>query len=277
MDPERFRGFSTPELTPKDNLSILPPAPPHKYSSRPKAKSEHKLGLIIAFIIFLIAVAGSLTLLFLTHHKKAPSKTQTTSQAPTNNTAPAAAPQQIATTSYTTTNYNASFNYPSTWTVSDSGNAPLTVTSPVLQLKNANGSNVLGQIVLSLSSKGTLPQQFGTQAVAVITSQKISYTQPSPNQAAQSYISFVQYSTTVARGGLDAIYLSGNFGYQQDQTIPASDLSTVDPLTYISFYSCANAQCPLTSRQPLTIDSAVWSDSTFSAPLLLMLKSFTFD
>ena len=278
MDPERFRGFSTPELTPKDSLSVLPQAPPHKYSPKPKVKGGRSLGLIVAFIIFLIAVAGGLTILALSRHTKTPVKAKTSTQSTANTNLPVAAPQQqIATTSYTTTNYNASFNYPSSWTVSDSGSAPLTVTSPALQLRSANGSNVLGQIVLSLSSKGTLPTQFGAQSVAVLPSQKISYTQPSPNQAAQSYISFVQYPATTAKGGLDAIYLSGNFGYQQDQTIPATEMSTVDPLTYIAFYSCANSQCPISARQPLTIDSTEWSDSNFSAPLLLMLKSFIFD
>ncbi|MGH7234099.1 MAG: hypothetical protein ACREF7_01495, partial [Candidatus Saccharimonadales bacterium] len=159
----------------------------------------------------------------------------------------------------------------------DSGSAPLNVTSPPLQLKAANNANVLGQVVLTLANKGSLPAAYGTQSIAVLNSQKITYSQPSTTQAAASYISFVQYPTTVTAGGMDAIFLSGNYGYLKDQSIPASDLATVDPLVYVSFYSCASSQCPLTSRQALSVASTDWSEGSFSAPIMLMFNSFTFE
>jgi hypothetical protein len=277
MDPERFRGFSSPELTPQDNFSVLPPPPPHKYGKNSQSsKTKHRGMVISAIVIALIIVVGLGGGYYLQKHHKStppPSKPKTSKIAATP-TAPAA--PTIPSTSYTSVNFNTTFNYPSNWTIVDSGSAPLTVTSPTMQLKAANGSTVLGQIVLTLANKGTMPSAFGTQSVAVMTSQKINFTQPSTSQAAASYISFVQYPTTVTLGGMDAIYLSGNYGYQKDQTIPASNLAAVDPLVYVSFYTCANSQCPITSRQPLTVASTDWNDSSFSAPILIMLDSFAF-
>ncbi len=275
MDPERYRGFSTPELKPKDDFNVLPPPPPHNYSNKSKG-SKKKLGYLI---FALVVVLGIGLTLYLTHHPKA-KKTNTNSSAPNSSvsTTPSTPKTpQIASTSYTSTTYNASFSYPSTWAVTDNGTGPLTVTSTPMQLESSSGTNVLGQIVLTLVSKGNLPKSFGTQAVAVLDSQKITYSAPSTTQAAASYISFAQYSTTVTPGGLDAIYLSGNFGYLKNQTIPATDLNTVDPLVYVSFNACASSQCPISTLKPLTISSAAWSDNNFSAPILLIFRSFSFD
>lgn len=266
---------------------MLPPPPPHKYTKHHSSKSlakPHKL-LYGAGIVILAAFLVAVGIIYFHKHPKSnnPSRHQQTAansssasssaQASTStNTTP-----QIQSTSYTSVNYNTSFSYPSSWTVTDNAGSPLTITSPAMQLKAANGSNVLGQIVLTLTNKGNLPKAFGTQAAAVLASQKITYTNPSPNQAAASYVSFVQYATTTTLGGMDAIYLSGNYGYQQAQTIPASDLSSVDPLAYFSFYSCLSSQCSTASGHPLTLAATDWSSSSFSAPLLLILTSFTFD
>ncbi len=237
------------------------------------------MSVIVVIVLLAVAVLGG-NLYLHKHHKSSSSSTPapTKQQTSTPSTSPATQPTpNIPSTSYTSVNFSTTFNYPSSWTIVDSGSAPLSVTSPTMQLKAANGSSVLGQVVLTLANKGTMPSAFGTQSVAVMTSQKITFTQPSTTQAAASYISFIQYPSTVTPGGMDAIYLSGNYGYQKDQTIPASDLASVDPLVYVSFYSCASSQCPVTSRQPLTLASTDWNDNSFSAPILIMLDSFTFE
>jgi hypothetical protein len=105
---------------------------------------------------------------------------------------------------------------------------------------------------------------------------KISFTSPSTVQAAQAYVSFVQYPTTSTVGGLNAIYLTGNYGYQKYQSSPGSDIAAIDPLAYLSFYSCASQQCPVATRKPLTIASTDWNNPSFSTPLMNIFKSFDF-
>ena len=128
-----------------------------------------------------------------------------------------------------------------------------------------------------MAQKGYVPKAFSSGSVAVLSSQKIAFDSPTTQQAADTYISFVQYPTTNIKGGLDGIYVTGNYGYQKYQNIPSTNIASIDPFVDVTFYSCANSSCPTTSRQPLTISARDWSDSSFSSPILLILKSFSFD
>ena len=284
MDPERFRsGKHANTPAPQEHAyDNLPPAPPPAYSGKAhKSGRRSKLVWLIpvAVVIVLAALAGwayksykskpAKTSHSISRQQPAASPGQTQNQAPST--------PSIPSTSYSATDYNTTFSYPNSWTVTDSGTAPLTVTSPAMSLTAADGQSVTGQMVLTLAVKGSLPSAFGTQSVAVLTSQKIAYNQPSTTQLAQTYISFVQYPSTTTVGGLDGIYITGNYGYQKDQTIPAGNISAIDPLVYTSFYSCASQSCPASSRKPLTISSSDWQNTSVSAPLMLMFKSFTFN
>jgi len=184
---------------------------------------------------------------------------------------------KIATASYAAASYGATFNYPTSWLVVNNTGSPLLVMSPTMNLVAADGKSVLGVVEMTLAQTGYLPPAFGTQSVAVLTSQKVNFTNPSTTQAAATYISFIQYPSTTTVGGLDGIYVSGNYGYQKYQIIPSSNIASVNPFIAFSFLSCANPLCSVATRQPLTISSREWSNSSFVAPILLMIKSFSFD
>ena len=278
MDPDRFRVNR--ERSAADRVSALPPAPPTRYQQEQKApkKSNKWLWLVLAVVVVLVLGGGTAYVMLKSKTTKPKSGSSLIKKAvaskPTNvqPTAPV-----IPTNSHTSAAYGATFNYPSSWTVVDSGSAPLTVTSPVMNLISANGQTVLGQIVLTMANMGYLPTAFGPQSVAVLGSQKIVFSNASTAQAADTYISFVQYPATTIRGGLDGIYVSGNYGYQKFQNIPASNITTVNPFIAVTFLACASPSCPTTTRQPLTIAASDWSNQSFSAPILVMLKSFSFD
>ncbi len=277
MDPNRYRSVPNSDRQNSYNSAGLPAAPPPKYHSHNK-RSGSKRWVKVGLVIVAIVLIGGVGILVANGHKSKPTAAKEAS--PTRKLPAAVAVPKaplIPSTSYTSTNFNTSFNYPNGWNLIDSGNAPLTVTSPVMNIIAANGQTKLGEIVLTLAQKGSVPLAFGSTSVAVLTSVKITFSQPSTSQAAQSYISFIQYPATTTRGGLDGIYLSGNYGYQKYQNIPQSNIAAVDPLVYVSFYSCVNKLCPDSSRAPLTIASTDWNNSQFSAPILLMFKSFTFD
>ncbi|HVA11120.1 MAG TPA: hypothetical protein VNG32_03050 [Candidatus Dormibacteraeota bacterium] len=181
-----------------------------------------------------------------------------------------------STKSYTATDFNLSFNYPQGWTVFNNGSGPMTVTSPSMQLTSATGQAVTGLITMIIQQQGQLPASFSAGAVlAVLNSQKISYTHPTTAQLSQAYLSFVQYSATTTKGGLDGIYLTGNLGYQKDQTIPSSDIAKISPLVTVTFTKCGNTACT-SNLNPLTIASTSWSKSAFQTPIKNMLASFAF-
>jgi hypothetical protein len=268
-------------------LRDLPTPPPNRYAPPSKPKKS-KSWVVILLIVILLLGSGIGAGWYILHYKKknhshAPNKQSLSIKASTNlpssqSSQPSPTTPAIPFTSHSSATFGMTFNYPSAWTVVDSGAAGTSVTSPVLNLIAAGGNTVQGEVQMNILNKGSLPSAFTTNSVAVMTSQKISFNTPSTAQAADTYISFVQYPATTITGGLDGIYISGNYGYQKDQVIPASNIATVDPLIYFNFYSCASSLCPTSSRQPLTIaGSSEWNNQSFSAPILLMIKSFSFD
>ncbi len=281
MDPDRFRAYQQPGSPANDNLSSLPPAPEHNYQPKAKLKKSKWWVWLIVILIVLGALSAWAYSSYKgikvkpSHHVAKLQPLSASSSTP----APAATPSTPAfpTSSYSSTNYKASFSYPSSWTVVDSGSAPLNIISPTMNIVGANGQTVSGQIEFTVAKQGSIPPAFTSTSVAVLTSQKIAFNKPAPTQAADTYISFVQYPSTTVRGGLDGIYVTGNYGYQKYQNIPSSNIATIDPFVDITFFSCANSSCPVASRQPLTIASSDWSDTSFSTPILYILKSFSFD
>ena len=68
-------------------------------------------------------------------------------------------------------------------------------------------------------------------------SEKIKYSNPTSVQRAETYLTFVQYSTTARGEGIDALYITGDNGYQKDQYIPKTDMINLDPVIVVSFES----------------------------------------
>jgi len=178
------------------------------------------------------------------------------------------------TTSYDSTVFGFNIKYPDSWQLSSSGTNNVSLTSPVTSLTADTGQKVNGRVVLSVVSKGLVPAGFGTSSVAVLDSVDISFDSPTSNQAAQSYLSFVQYPATDIKGGLDGIYVTGNNGYVKDDVIPIADVNTMSPLIYATFYQCNSLAC--TSSKPLTISSSEWSNTDFSNAITNTIKSMTF-
>jgi len=276
MDPERFRVTQQiNKLPPNNPLNDLTPVPPVNNYGPPKKAKKSKWWVWVVLLVVIILGLGAWVYI---GHKTPAKKTLATNTVvkKTKIALPSKTPPSIPTSSHTSSSYGLTFSYPTSWSVVDSGSAPLLTTSPAMNLISDNGQTVLGQIVLTISQPNLLPAGFTSSSVAVLTSQKIAYSKPGATQAADTYLSFVQYPSTNIIGGLNGIYVSGNYGYQKDQVIPASNINQVNPLIYFSFYSCANSSCPLSSRQPLTISSSEWSKLSFKDPLLLIIKSLSF-
>lgn len=181
------------------------------------------------------------------------------------------------TTSYDSTNFNLSFDYPKDWTVTDSGNGRLELRSTTLSLQAADGQNVDGQIVMTIANKGKNLGAFDKgDATAVLDSQKIAYTKPTPAQRADTYLSFLQYAQDTTTGALDSVDITGDFGYQKGQDIPKTDVAKIDPLVTITFVKCATSACPAGTANGLSITASSWNDTAFQ-PITDVLKSLSFN
>jgi hypothetical protein len=183
---------------------------------------------------------------------------------------------KLASHAYTASDFNLSFNYPNGWTVFNNGSGPMTVTSPTMELTSATGQKVKGLVIMTIQQQGQLPTSLSAgTALAVLNSQIMTYTRPTSSQSSQAYLSFIQYYSTNTKGGLDGIYLTGNYGYQKDQVIPDSDIDTINPLVTITFTKCGHASCS-SNLTPLTIASTSWSNTQLQLPIKTMLSSLAF-
>jgi hypothetical protein len=234
-----------------------------------KSKKHRILNSLVVFLTILLVVGGGYWLF-----KHTSKRVQ-----PTSNIGQSTPKSVFASTTkqYQSIAFGLTFNYPSDWTVAEDDVANnITAHSLPMSLMAGDGSKTTGEVVLSVDTSGQTLTMFDKgNAVAILSSVKISYTQPSSTQRAQTYMSFLQYATTSENGALDSIYLTGDFGYQKGQAIPEVDVSKVDPLIRISFLKCSGTACSSKST-PLSIQGTVWNDTNFSQPLENMLKSFVF-
>jgi cytoskeletal protein RodZ len=255
------------ELPIKDFSYVNAPVTP------PPMKSK-KRWIIILVILLVVIIAAVIIGLSLTKSKTPATVKKSTTTSSTTKSSITTAPN-IQLTTYTSNALNLTVDYPKTWTVSSPTSTSMAITSPITNITNAKNQTVKGKIIVSVTPQGQVPPSFGTSdATAVIASQLMKYSKPTPNQRAQTYITFAQYASTTTLGGLDGIYLTGNNGYTKGQDIPPTDLSGLDPLVSVSFEQCTDANC--STIVPLTISSNDWKDLSFQTPIMDILKSFSF-
>ncbi|HSW80585.1 MAG TPA: hypothetical protein VLG47_07450 [Candidatus Saccharimonadales bacterium] len=180
------------------------------------------------------------------------------------------------TKDYTSSNLQVSFSYPEKWTVDDTSGSKLTVTSPMQKLTDASGQPQDVKIIMRIEKQDAADMSDFKKgdAAAVLQSEKIDYDKPTGTQRANTYISFVQYSTTTTKGALDGIYVTGNLGYTYAQAIKETDIAKIDPLVRVVFVKCADTNC--TNSSETNISSDEWKNKDFSQPITDMFKSLSF-
>lgn len=261
------------------------PAPPHEPEHEaashstadytkfmPQLKPKKRWSRVVGWILLVIVILAALGAggYWLANRKPAAKPTQPQQSANSGSSNKIT----TATKPYTSNYLNLSFNYPENWTVTDTGNGKLTVTSPAMQLTDASGQTQTGQVMMTIQNENAADFSAFKQgnAVAVMTSQKVAYAKPTSTQRADTYISFLQYASTAGGGALDGVYITGDAGYQKGQAIPEVDITKVDPVIRVTFAKCGNASCSGSTTQ-LSISSSMWSNASFSAPIENMLKS----
>ena len=226
-----------------------------------------KLGIVLLITVLLASLAAGGYWFF--KNRKSSDTPAETSQ-----TAKSSAPAQTITTetkNYDSESFKLSFDYPGNWTASEDNPEEIKVLSPDLKLKGTDGGDVTGQILFKIrASSQKLPGLDSGDALAVLDSEKITYSKPTEVQRASTYISFLRYADNTE--GLDAIYITGDLGYSKDQQVPEADIQKVDPIISIEFYLCPDSGCVEISGVS-GIGVETWEDESVSVPLTNMLES----
>ncbi len=222
-------------------------------------KKPGKLLFILA-IIFVIVIV----ILFSLFSKSTPKPAKT-------NSTTAKTQNKTSQLSYNSTTSSLDFSYPSNLVVNDNNSGLITISSPISQLPQTSNSNISGKVIITINQQTTIPATFGNYSLAVDNSAKINYTSPTQYQRNQTYLTEVQYPATLASNGLDAVYVTGDFGYTKNQVIPLTDIAKLNPLIMITFVSCKDSTCSSTS--PLTVSSSFVTNQLFSNQAVGIIKS----
>lgn len=246
----------------------------HKSDYANNKKLKHGRSYRLIGLVILIILIGIIAIGYNHYHKKSTvTTTNVVKTVPlTSRIGLPAANQQ-----YYSSNLSLGFNYPKSWTITDkNGTNLLTVQSSVVELLTSTNKLVKGQITLTIQNQSPVIPGFQKgNATAALESQIITYSNPTSDQRASTYISFLHYaSSTTPSSNIDAIYITGNAGYQLNQYIPQSNILAVSPVVGITFTLCANAAC-IISGSPTSITSAAWNTTSFSGTLLSILKSLS--
>lgn len=257
--------FAAASHSTADYAQFMPPKKRHSPAWR-------IIGIILLILVIVAALAGVGfgVYSYLKNHKSTPKTTTNATQQNQQKTAPQPAPSKT----YTSSGFGLTFKYPDGWNVNEPNTGGiLTARSPATKLKTADGQTVNGQIVFTISGTTQPLNEFNAGAgLAVVTSQKITYTQPSSTQRGSTYLSFMKYASSTNKG-IDGIYITGDFGYQVDQNVPKTDVAKVSPIIDMTFVKCASSTQCSGDGTPVTLAISQWNDTSFSNSLKAMFES----
>jgi hypothetical protein len=228
-----------------------------------------KLGYILVIMVVLLVAAG----VYWFALKPQPAKAPTPATANSASSASKTEGSKIETEHYDSSNFNLSFDYPKGWKVVDaSGSGKLTVTSTPTKLKGLGGSDD-GQVVMTIRDKSQKLTEFEKgNALSIRGSEKIAYTKPSETQRGSTYISFLNYASS-KDPQIDGIYITGDAGYEKQQSVPSTDIAKSDPIINISFIKCSDSNCSGTGT-PAGVAAEEWeTNAEFSKPIKTILQS----
>jgi len=200
-------------------------------------------------------------------HKTVPAKKSTATTTPRKQISQLI--KTVPTAHYDSTTYGIGIDYPNNWAVSDT-TAKLTIISPDVSMETPT-SQTNGHVIVTVQNQQSAIAGFPADgAMASLGSDKLTYAQPTPVQRAQTFLSYLGYSSA---DNLDALYLTGDAGYQQGQTIPLSDVIKGNPLVSVSFATCASDSCANETPKPVVLKASGWKDAAFKPIIVNILQS----
>lgn len=234
---------------------------PHKSHARPLRRGRRWPWIILAMVLVTGVAYGAYWYGTQQAHKTTPKQAAQTQAKST--------PVDAPTKHYDSTTYSLGFDYPGSWKISDTTDK-LTVTSPSAKLPGIDGAAVGRAIITIQNQQSAIPGYPGGAATATLVSDMVTYKQPSEVQRAQTYLSYLGYQNP---NGLDALFITGDSGYQVGQQVPMGDITKGNPLVGVTFEACGNSDCAPGTTGPLTLKAGSWKASAFSAPVTNFLQS----
>lgn len=236
----------------------------------PPAARKKRRWPVVLLVIVLLAAATFGAYWFGGHQASAPGPKPAKSAETATQKHPAKKPVVTSPKQYSSTNHNMGFSYPADWKLTDTV-GKLTVASPEVQMTMPDGKKMEGHALVTVQHKQTAIAGYPENgAVAVLESQKLAYTQPTTIQRAQTYITYLSYEQA---NGLDAAYVTGDYGVVQHQLVPMADVAADDPLISVTFATCSSADCASGTVTPMAILASSWQSASFAKQATDLIES----
>lgn len=253
----------------------------------PKRRRNWRKIVLITLVVLVVAALIALAILLLEHKKAAaPATTNQTNQTNAHQSLPTpTTPTTSGITTYTSPadNFNLSFQYPSSWTVtppSGQSGQTITVTSPLVSITDATGASVPGKITLTVQAGGSSVGQIGSgQATVAQDSVQYAYDAPTAAQHHYFYISFLhlQAASSSTKGAFEVVVITGINTLTKGSTVTADTFGSVDPLVTAGFSKCSTEACIGTGAAPLSVNAAAWQTDPNLKQLQTLFESFKFN
>ncbi len=228
-----------------------------------KRKGRRRKTLFLIILILLIAGGAGAYFYLKPAEKKAPQQA-----------APSPAPQPADTQEtlserYVSQDLRLALEHPKSWKVDAAAPGRLTLTSPLVKLSDADKDQTDSKVVITILSAGSDPAGFtANNASATIDAEKIAYAAPSQNQRKETHLSFISFGAST---GIDAIFITGDAGYQAGQAVPKTDVARADPIISVTFQKCTGAAC----TDKLSISPDAWTAAAILQTAKSILQSLT--
>jgi hypothetical protein len=246
---------------------------PKPHVDAPTPYKRRRLWPIVIGVVLLIA-AAAFGAYWLGGHEASKKSHGSNTALPPKTQATSTQPVSVPTKHYDSTTFTLGFDYPENWTVNDTA-AKLTVTSPAMPLQSAIGAKVNAHVIVTIQNQQTTISGYPSGgALAALGSDRITYKQPSSLQRAQTYVSYLSYTTP---NGLDMLYVTGDHGYQQGQQVPMSDIVQGNPLIGVGFATCQTSTCATGSSNAVTLQASSWKSSSASQQVMNLLESIVIE
>lgn len=217
-------------------------------------KQKRRRGRIIWVIVLLLLLGGGgAGYFFLLKPKDKPPETNP----PVTNEQQSTESQETANLSehYVSQDLRLALDHPSNWKRDDATTGQLKLESPMTKLTDGSGEQTDAKVLITILSGGSAPPGFtGNTGLAVMQSEKVAYAAPGPSQRKETHLSFLGLGSGQE---LSAIYITGDSGYQKDQTIPKTDVAKIEPIIGITFLKCNGSTC----TEHLAIQPDAWQAS----------------
>jgi len=242
-------------------------------------RGKRKL-LIITIILIVLIGLGAAGYVLLHHKNKAPAKQAATTQ---NLPAPAANTNS-GVSEYTAPadGLNLAFSYPTDWTVSpasgQSGKA-ITITSLLVSLPDATGTNTTGKIVVSIRGDiSNISELASAQVTTAQDSVQYAYKAPTTAQHQYFYVSFLHFASPVtAQGAFQEVAITSVNQLPKGTAITSDLLGEVDPLVTASFYACTATPCTGSGQALVGVTGASWQSNKALLQVQTLFESLKFN